>query len=177
MQKTPTNDTGVVEQIRPRTAADIEACVGTLRLVHLESGYPLNWPERPNHWLHPAGLLEAWVAADESDVLGHIALTAGSSYPELLAAADCSADGFASISQLFVRPSARGRRLGERLIAVATEFAGSHEWQVGLEVVDQPGSSAVALYERLGWRLIGACAAEWTAPDGNRPPLRLYLTP
>ncbi len=45
-----------------------------------------------------------------------------------------------------------------------------------LDVVDD-GGPALALYDRLGWRLVNHRLAEWTAADGRRPTLRTYLAP
>jgi hypothetical protein len=50
------------------------------------------------------------------------------------------------------------------------------ELQLVLDVVDD-GGPAVALYEQLGWRLVDQRLAEWTAPDGHQPPIRVYLAP
>jgi ribosomal protein S18 acetylase RimI-like enzyme len=77
---------------------------------------------------------------------------------------------------LYVAPTARGGRLGESLIAAASSYAGSQELQLMLDVVDD-GGPAVALYERLGWRLVDRRTADWTTPQGIRPPLRIYLAP
>jgi hypothetical protein len=45
-----------------------------------------------------------------------------------------------------------------------------------LDVVDD-GGPAVALYERLGWQPVDRRPADWTAPDGHRPRLRIYVRP
>ena len=57
----------------------------------------------------------------------------------------------ALVSRLFVAPAGRGQGLGD--------------------------GPAVALYERLGWRLVERRPADWTAPDGRRPQLRVYRAP
>jgi GNAT superfamily N-acetyltransferase len=82
----------------------------------------------------------------------------------------------AAVSRLFVAPTARGRNLGASLLATATAYAADQSLQLMLDVVDD-GGPAVALYERLGWRLIDRRPATWTAPDGTHLPVRIYLAP
>jgi ribosomal protein S18 acetylase RimI-like enzyme len=45
-----------------------------------------------------------------------------------------------------------------------------------LEVVED-GAAAVALYERLGWRLVDRRLSSWVNAQGNHLPLRSYLAP
>lgn len=53
-------------------------------------------------------------------------------------------------------------------------FAREHDVNLILDVVDTDRSPAIALYERLGWKLLGDRPASWLRPDGARPQLRLY---
>jgi hypothetical protein len=48
--------------------------------------------------------------------------------------------------------------------------------QLVLDVVDD-GGRALALYEGLGWRVVEHRLADWTTPDGRRPPLRISVAP
>ena len=43
--------------------------------------------------------------------------------------------------------------------------------------VDEDRGRAVALYERLGWRLADRRQADWVTPRGERLPVRIYLAP
>ncbi|MCW2502774.1 MAG: acetyltransferase [Actinomycetia bacterium] len=133
--------------------------------------YPLSWPADPVRWLSPAGCLTAWVAESGGAVAGHVCVVGGVSDPAVAGARD-----LATVSRLFVAPTARGRNLGESLLATATAYAADQSLQLMLDVVDY-GGPAVALYERLGWRLIDRRPANWTAPDGTRLPVRVYLAP
>ncbi len=45
-----------------------------------------------------------------------------------------------------------------------------------LDVVDDRGA-AIALYERLGWRLVDRRVADWATPEGHHLPLRIYIAP
>lgn len=161
--------------IRPRRAGDLLACVEVLAEVHQQDGYPTCWPTNPVGWLELPGLLGAWVVEEAGVMAGHIALVACVDDGQLIAAAGRPAGELAMVSRLFVRPGARGRRVGEELVRAATQFGSSRGFGLGLEVVNVPGSAAIALYERLGWHMVGHYPAEWTTPSGDRPRLCLYL--
>jgi GNAT superfamily N-acetyltransferase len=137
--------------IRSRTAADLPACVATLRVVHQEDGYPLNWPADPQAWLTPLGLREAWVAVEGETVTGHAIVT-----------------GDGELSRLFVSPQRRGTGLARELIAHARAAHG------GPLVLEVANAAAAAYYERTGWILTGSAVADWTAPDGSPVTLRRY---
>lgn len=162
--------------VRLRCADDLSACVTALAEVHRHDGYPTRWPADPAEWLTPKHLHAAWVAEDDGVVQGHV-VVAGVTDTELTRAATRPAADLLAVSRLFVRPAGRGRRLGDALLCAATEFATQRRVGLVLEVVDERGSAAIGLYERLGWRLIGRHPAEWTDQAGARPQLRLYAWP
>jgi len=85
-------------------------------------------------------------------------------------------DRLGTVSRLFVAPEARGRGLGGSLLAAGSLHASELGLQLMLDVVDD-GGPAVALYERLGWRLVDRRLADWTTPRGDRLPVRIYLAP
>lgn len=62
--------------VRPRTGADLDACVRVIADVQRVDRYPLNWPADPPSWLSPPGLHRAWVAGPGGSVVGHAALGA-----------------------------------------------------------------------------------------------------
>jgi len=160
--------------IRPRRADDLLACVEVLAEVHQQDGYPTCWPTNPVGWLELPGLLGAWVAEEAGVIAGHIGLEPCVDDGQLIAAAGRPAGELAIVSRLFVRPGARGRRVGEELVCVATQFGASRGFGLVLEVVNEPGSAAMALYERLGWQMVGHYPAGWTTPSGDRPQLCLH---
>ncbi len=45
-----------------------------------------------------------------------------------------------------------------------------------LDVVDDRGA-AIALYERLGWRLVDLRVADWATAEGHHWPLCIYIAP
>lgn len=152
-------------EVRPRTAADLEAAVRALRGVHERDGYPMVWPPDPAAWLSPPGLQAAWVALENHELLGHVATVRNSAQ-------------LVSVTRLFVAPAARGRglRLGARLLETAIEWADENACRLMLDVVDD-GGPAIALYERLGWELVDRRTADWQTPDGRRLPVRIYRAP
>jgi GNAT superfamily N-acetyltransferase len=153
-------------RVRYRRPDDVAGCVAALAEVHRLDGYPSRWPADAAAWLTPDGLLAAWVATADGVLSGHVALVADVERSEL-----------ASVSRLFVRPAARGQRLGEVLLGTATAHAREHGLGLLLDVVADQGSPAIALYERLGWRFAGERLAGWHTPAGVRPRLWRYLAP
>jgi ribosomal protein S18 acetylase RimI-like enzyme len=163
--------------VRLRQTADLPACVEALAEVHREDDYPTHWPSDPVSWLTPPGLLAAWVVADSVGIQAHLALVAGVKDDRLNEAARRPADEIATITRLFVRPAARGNRLGERLLRTAGTYAADHDLALALDVVDEGRSAAIGLYERLGWHLVARRPAAWLMPSGDRPQLRIYVFP
>lgn len=161
--------------IRDRRSADLDRCVEALAAVHLADRYPLNWPADPREWLSPPGTLHAWVAeVVGSGVVGHLAVQAPTNPGH---DRDPSARPTAEVSRLFVVPAARRQSLASRLLRQAEEWATVQGYDLVLEVVDEENSSAVAVYERAGWRHTGTSTADWTAPDGGPVTLRHYRHP
>ena len=154
--------------LRPRADQDLPACVRALAAVHAVDRYPMVWPADPVSWLSPPGGSAAWVVgptpADGKPtvVLGHVCVVRETDV--------------ALVSRLFVAPAGRGQGLGASLLGAALTHAATYDLHLMLDVVDDDGPAA-ALYERLGWRLVERRPADWTAPDGRRPQLRVYRAP
>ena len=149
--------------VRDRVEADLPACVEALRRVHEADDYPREWPADPASWLCPAACVGTWVATLDRDVVGHVVTTA----PDA---------GRAWVSRLFVTPSAQRRGVAAALLEVAGEDARSVGRSLELGVVEE-STAAIALYERLGWTLLGREPAPFTWPDGTRPTQRRYRAP
>lgn len=166
--------------LRSRTDEDIPGCVTALWAVHQRDGYPTVWPGDPAAWLTPVGCTAAWVAAlsDDSPV-AHVCLVNGAHPADADAAATATGVDptlLATVSRLFVSPTARGRGLAASLVRAVTVYAHRTGLQPMLDVVDD-GGPAVALYEREGWDLVHERAADWTTPEGHLPPVRVYTAP
>jgi Ser/Thr protein kinase RdoA (MazF antagonist)/GNAT superfamily N-acetyltransferase len=153
-------------RIRDRRPSDLADCVSALRAVHETDGYPMNWPEDPIAWLSPADGLQAWVAVtDDGGVAGHVMLQS------------TSTASVSAVARLFVAPRARGCGLGARLLDHVRQWAAERGIDLVLEVTAGERSSAIALYERTGWRRTGTEQASWTAPSGEPVLLYRYALP
>jgi GNAT superfamily N-acetyltransferase len=162
--------------VRERAPHDLPACVAALRDVHLADGYPTWWPADPSGWLSPRGCSAAWVAESSGVVVGHVSVVRGVVDPAVTTATGARPDQLASVSRLFVAPEARGQGLGAALLDASLSFAAASSLQLMLDVVED-GGAAVALYERLGWRLVDRRPADWTTPDSRRHTVRIYVAP
>ena len=138
------------------------ACVAALASVHVADGYPTQWPTDPFAWLLPDA--EAWVAELDGAVVGQALLKPGAD------------PGTALLGRLFVAPTGRGYRFGERLIAAALAAATQRELAVTLEVVES-GTAAIALYRRLGWRHTGSGPAPWLRPEDEPTLVHYFAAP
>jgi len=160
--------------VRPRRPVDLPRCIEVLGEVHRLDRYPMQWPADPAAWLQPPGLAAAWVAEQDGQVVGHIALVnSGDGMPPNGVAA--AALPIAEISRLFVAPQARGGGLARALLDAVTAQTGHEGRRLVLEVVDD--AAAVAFYERLGWRQVTTRPANWTTSQGRRPLVRRYAAP
>ncbi|MFJ2593013.1 GNAT family N-acetyltransferase [Streptomyces erythrochromogenes] len=151
--------------IRNRTDPDLSPCEQVLAQVHEHDGYPVNWPAAPDAWLTPASHLDAWVAELHGHITGHIVLSRSGTEdaaPGLWSArTGLGIEATAVINRLFVAPSARGHRIGAALMAQATTQARSRGLHPVLDVVASD-TAAAALYERLGWYLLGTVEQRWS---------------
>ena len=124
-----------------------------------------------------SGAVRAWVADDDGEVLGHVALHRRSSQ-EVMALAEVatglSAQNLVVVARLLVAPSGRRRGIGAALLDTATQEASQLERRAVLDVVEDH-HAAIALYDRSGWFRVGR--VEWNLPDGR--PLRefVYVSP
>ncbi len=162
--------------VRPRLEEDLPGCVQALAAVHAADGYPTWWPMDPAGWLNPRGLAGAWVVEHAGAVAAHVGMVHGVNDPVLTAVIGVPAQRLASVTRLFVAPSARGGGVGARFMDHVRRCAAERGLRLVLDVVDDAGP-AIALYDRLGWRVVEHRLADWLTTDGYRPPIRIYVAP
>ncbi|OIK25086.1 GNAT family N-acetyltransferase [Streptomyces malaysiense] len=136
--------------------------------VHRRDGYPENWPERPGDWLARPSLFAAWVAELEGRIVGHVGLSDGGAEdraPGLWSRrAGVPVEATAVLSRLFVSPAVRGRGVGALLMERAAGEARRRGRHPVLDVLTSD-TSAVALYERLGWTLLDTVDQRWSPTE------------
>ncbi|PWT78017.1 MAG: GNAT family N-acetyltransferase [Chloroflexi bacterium] len=159
----------------------MDRCVEVLVEVHAADDYPLLWPTDPSGWLSPANLLVAWVAEEKDGrLIGHVELCAAVGDPAASvwsAASGHPSERLVVVAKLFISPRARGRGLGASLLATACTEARRLELLPALEVLDH-NRSAIALYERTGWRRVASVPAPWAqTAEGEAMLLHYYLAP
>ncbi|MFB0632090.1 GNAT family N-acetyltransferase [Streptomyces sp. AB3(2024)] len=164
--------------VRRREPRDLGACARVLAEVHRTDGYPVDWPERPEGWLSPPALLDAWVAEHEGVTAGHVVLSRGEpddAAPALLCRRDgVPVEAVAVVGRLFVAPTARGLGAGALLMARAGREARARGLRPVLDVVASD-TAAVALYDRLGWSPLGSVEQRWG--PGRTVTVRCYAAP
>jgi ribosomal protein S18 acetylase RimI-like enzyme len=111
-----------------------------------------------------------------SVIAGHVAVVQGVDDPLVTALTGAPPDQLASLTRLFVAPTARGHTLGAALLDTVHRYATTRGLQLMLDVVDGDGP-AIALYDRLGWQVVDRRTADWTTPDGRRLPVLVYVAP
>jgi ribosomal protein S18 acetylase RimI-like enzyme len=145
-------------RIHERAENDLDPLVEVLWRAH-GVGYPAHWPAAPRDWISPAGLLGAWVAVDDDQVVGHV----GVAVP--------APGRMAEVTRLFVDPAHRGKGIADALLDAAEHGApGTH---LRLDVTEE-SPEAWRLYERRGWCLTGRGPADWCTPSGEVPTVRYY---
>ncbi|WP_406319014.1 GNAT family N-acetyltransferase [Streptosporangium sp. NBC_01639] len=165
--------------IRPRSTEDLRACIDALASVHRSDRYPVDWPADPGRWLTPSDLLQAWVAVEGSDVVGHVGLSqldAATLEPSLATAIGTPVGRVGSITRLFVTPQGRGHGHATHLLDVVRKEAANLGVTLMLDVSDE-GHAAIALYERVGWRRVASAHADWLNTAGKRALVHYYVSP
>ncbi|MGE5333530.1 MAG: GNAT family N-acetyltransferase [Nitrososphaerota archaeon] len=166
---------------RSRRPDELDACIALMADVHAADSYPLRWPDDPRAWLTPNGLLVAWVAEHEHRLIGHVALRSATGASAASAAVWSGATGLppdqiAVIARLLVAPDARGHGVGAALLDKAWAEARSRRLWPVLDVIDH-SRSAIALYERKGWRRVASVPAMWAQTSSGQPLLHYYIAP
>jgi ribosomal protein S18 acetylase RimI-like enzyme len=166
--------------VRERIPADLPVLAEVLEEQQPHTGYPQRWPlpSPVAEFLTRPGELGAWVATldDDPAPVGHVSVTAPGSGPEVdgwVAGVGRPAEELAAVSVLFVDHRVSGRGVGGALLDAAVAFIRESGRAPVLDVV-QETRSAVRLYERHGWRVVGE-ARPWWLPTDHLPVLLMVL--
>jgi GNAT superfamily N-acetyltransferase len=163
--------------IRARHDDDIDRLCDLARSIHASDRYPVMLKEDVRSFVVTENCLAAWVCEIDGIVVGHAALH--TVWSDEVASLACAAlerprSGLGAVSRLFVDPTARRRGIAQALLAEATLEARSRGlWPVLDVVTTYP--SALALYERAGWKRLGTIRLPM--PDGTSIDEHVYAAP
>lgn len=173
--------------LRPRAATDLPALTDLLAEQQPTSRYPFRWPLPipAADFIARTSDEAAWVAEADGRLLGHVAV--GSFGPDegVPFAEHLGERPFLAVTTLFTGLAARGQGVGAALHDRAVTHIRSTGHVPVLDVLPTH-ASALAMYERRGWRTIGTLRLPFLpddapsvrlmvldapSPDGNRSPL------
>lgn len=165
-------------QIRRRRSKDLGPCARLLHVVFYQDHYPAQWPTTPRAWLDDATVLDAWVAEELGEILGHVAISHVEHDPRSAIrwreVTGHETDELACISRFFVRPRVRREGIATALLDVATNEAAARGL---MPVLEAPSSEPerFELLESRGWRRVDAQPLDGSnGKDGKDERLRVY---
>jgi GNAT superfamily N-acetyltransferase len=164
-------------RIRLRVDSDVHKCVRIAEQVHLLDGYPVYVPNDLEDFVASPDALVAWVAEEDGEILGHVALHAHSSNAVLALASESlgqSSDRFGVVARLLVAPDARRRGIGRSLLGTAAMECVQRGLRPILDVVTEH-AQAISLYEGEGWSRAGQVTV--TLGDGKEIQEIVFLGP
>ena len=143
--------------IRPRRPKDLPACARLLRVVATEHQYPARWPEAPRSWLAGPDVLSAYVAEEQGEILGHVAIATvprnGISRVRWQEITGRDTTQLRRISRLFVRRRVRSQGIASDLLGVAVADIRALGLMPVLDVVST-SADGIAFVEKRGWKLL-----------------------
>jgi GNAT superfamily N-acetyltransferase len=149
--------------VRERIEADLDDCVAMAHVVHQLDRYPMFLPIDLRRFISAPDALVAWVAEDEGQVIGHVALRPSSSAAVLAMAVEVlrvPPDRLGVVARLLVSPARRRQGVARSLLEVACEEAHRRGLWPILDVVTYQ-QAAIALYEKCGWRRAGQVTSRY----------------
>jgi GNAT superfamily N-acetyltransferase len=164
-------------RIRRRREADLAECVRLAEVVHAQDNYPLRLPGNIRAFLVSGDAMAAWVAEEDGEVVGHVALHPRSHSEVVHVASEATGlpeDHHAVIARLLVAPRARRQGVGRGLLDVAAAEARARGLRPVLDVVTAY-HGAMRLYEQSGWTRAGQITFRF--PDGETVEEFVYLGP
>ena len=163
--------------IRDRSSDDAAILEAIARETHRVDGYPKYMPEDLRSFIVDEDALGAWVAQNDHEILGHVALHRRSEQKgmeAIRATTGLEGDHVAVVARLLVSPAARRRGAGRALLDRAVEEARRLGRRAVLDVVDEH-VAAIALYERAGWTPVGK--VDWSLPGDRLLREFVFLSP
>ena len=164
--------------LRPLRSSDLPQLATLSQAVHRRDGYPPHLPEDeiPSYVASDEAIM-AWVAIDNSQVVGHVALHPAAAADGLEVAVTQLGrppSDFGVTARLIVDPAVRRAGIGRQLLDQATTECRDRGLVPILDVVDQ-FDPAIELYERAGWRRLGFVEVELA--DSTVLRLLVYAAP
>ncbi|WP_433793289.1 N-acetyltransferase family protein [Actinoplanes sp. CA-252034] len=165
-------------QVRPRAEADVPECAALLREVYALDGYPVEGVDDATAWMYPEGLMAAWVADEQGQVLGHAAVCepgeGDAAVAMLIERTGIAESEIAVLARLFVGPTARGKGAGRMLADAALSYAADKRLRAVFDVMEKD-RSAIGMYEKMGCVFLGSTSHHLA--DGSIIPARCYAAP
>jgi GNAT superfamily N-acetyltransferase len=149
--------------VRERIEADLGDCVRLAHVVHELDRYPTFLPIDLRRFISAPDALVAWVAEDDGEVIGHVALRPSCSAAVLAMAVEAlrvPPDRLGVVARLLVSPARRRQGVARGLLEVACEEAHSRGLWPILDVVTYQ-HAAIALYEKGGWTRAGQVTSRY----------------
>lgn len=164
--------------IRRRQDSDLEQAGQALVDVHNTDGYPVEGVTDPVGWLKTTGLLNAWVAELDGEIVGHVAVSEPQPKDDAvrlwLEQSDDKVEDVVVLGRLFVKRSARGQSIGEQLARAAVMEMAAQKKRMVLDVMEKD-QVAIRLYERLGLKKIGVATHHFG--EGQETSAICYVVP
>jgi len=163
-----------VRDLGRQDLADLERLA---EIIHHVDGYPIYLPADLRSFVISPDAHGAWVAVEDGDLLGHVALHRRSWEGVMdlgRRTTGLGDDGLAVVARLLVSPTARRRGLGRALLQVAANNARAMGLRPILDVV-ATYEAAIRLYETEGWERLGT--VQFPLPDGGTVDEHVYLSP
>ncbi|MER7956860.1 GNAT family N-acetyltransferase [Streptomyces sp. NPDC096030] len=143
--------------IRPFNESDLPGAAAALVSVHATDGYPVEGVEDPEGWIQSPHVQAAWISESDGKIVGHVSVMRPQGEDAVAMWQEQSGDNddhVAVLARLFVLQEARKHALGEQLMRAAMTWAQGQGIRLVLDVMTKD-TSAIRLYQRLGWIKIG----------------------
>lgn len=163
--------------IRPRTDADLGACVSVLSLLYESEDYPKGANRDLKYFLTNEKNQQCWVAESDGKIVGHVSTSTIAHDPAIDLWKSLHPDDqqpTSLLSRLFVLPEYRKHGVAVDLIKAAVT-SNIREGLRPLLGVMTNSEAAIRLYDRLGWVRYGITTH--VLDDGQRSDAICFASP